>query len=578
MALSQLTTTELFSAAMNEAKESFNDLQIALVNATGTEDLVEATIKRLEDYLKVIQNNDKKILEKFGISGDVESGKIKLQQNFRNFREKYNFNQWSGINLERNFLEAYRISVNEKYALMQKYIDTVLIPKMVKEISEEGKEVTAESAREVINSSLQHLYADIGPKGTRITSSTKAVVESNSHIKILATRMTKVQKRRILELAEKAKQEGWPIENIKESSGQQDNTAFVSFQSEWYDITLKGMTASEAKKLVEQGKIDINEINQKMIDLVTAPLGSGKDIAIKYINWMLKQNPMMFFVGSNINGITGILGELSAIIAIAELLPTVRPLNIIRWVAQHKISGKQLSIDIVLRGLANIQVKETSQSDFNIPRLNIDFAEGNAEDIFKRLSNSYGVDFQDLELLFESKAFNVPAKLSNNGKFKEVDINTTWDKKQPKDWDAFVEAYELLNELYKEVQVFLTAFAPDFLYMAGGNEFRSALATLDSSLDSQRLRQTGNNLYIVAGVPQFASTMLENIIEDIKALQTLQSKAAHFNISSSLGTVKLGEESVSYNYVAYKNMNLGKKEPTTISRKARLTSSYGFDR
>ena len=175
-------------------------------------------------------------------------------------------------------------------------------------------------------------------------------------------------------------------------------------------------------------------------------------------------------------------------------------------------------------------------------------------------------DFEDLETVFESEAFNVPAK-KRGTRWVETTLGTSYSGYHK--WDVFVEAYTLMQQVILSAHQFLAAFAPDFLYMAGGSEFSSQLANLDAATQEM---YGGNYLYLVNGVPRLASSLLKNIIIDIKNLTYLQNQSTYFSLSASLGTIMEGKNKVPYNYVSYMNTN-----QNTLSRKVKLTSSYAFE-
>ena len=207
----------------------------------------------------------------------------------------------------------------------------------------------------------------------------------------------------------------------------------------------------------------------------------------------------------------------------------------------------------------------------------IDFADASAYSILNKLEAAYGLNFKDLEIIFESEVFNVPAAASGRGgKLREVGIDFNFTKGgPPEDWDEFVNAYQTMQTVIFDTKQFMSAFAPDFLYMSGGNDFENQLANLSNALEGG-VNSVGfaraNTLYLVAGVPFFASTMLKTIQSNLQKLESLKNKARTFDIKSSLGTYLEGGKKVPYNYVAYKSGKGG----DASKRHVRLTSSYGF--
>lgn len=577
MAISNLTTPELLMESAKAGLETLQYLESALREVTGVDNLVDATISRLELYQKLLKAEEDKILALFGVSDEAA-----LKALFRNFYINAGLTSFSGPQLENNFLEAYRIKVQENARQNQEFINKVLGPKTIEEMyriaETEGVKVTKDIAVKAFNTVLKGMYVEcnLNTGRTTVTSSGKAISDTdleNEGIKILATKLTTVQKKRVQELRQYAeKHGGFKVFGDTTVKG---NIAIVEIKSEWYDLTKGGLSWSKIQKDLASGTItqqQLTDINNQLTDLIVGHLnGKYQDIARTYIQKMLRQTKGgMFFVGENVNGITGILNEIGAVMAIGELLPNTNVQKIVHWVAQNKNNVRDLSIDVILHGVAGIQVKGSAQGDIDLPDINIDFAKGTAETILGRMQSAYpGFAFEDLEEVFESEAFNVPAKPEGKT-WQEVGLGTSYRNGAPARWGLFVEAYNLMQQVISSVHHFLSAFAPDFLYMSGGQTFISQLANLDLALDNSQI-YSGNTLYLVNGMPFFASSMLEEIIKDISDLKYLQNEAAHFSIRSSLGMIGEGDNKVPYDYVAYRGNKTG-----GLSRKVKLTSSYTF--
>ncbi len=572
MTTAKLTESSSYLDFALESQDLVNNLVDLFLNDMGTDELVEACISRLKKYLEVIKSDENKIKNIFKVSSEEE-----LQAAFQKFYSTSGLTAWTGINLEENFLQAYRILVDEDMREMQQYLDSVIRPAMIATIKKEGVDVTKETAGKILNDSLKDLYISLNLTTGRVvrTRSEKPIDlkgTTSESIRILADRLTREQFRRVKELKNYAKEHGNPtvVGGVKIDGSQ----VVLTIQSDWYDLTQHGMTASEAeKKLSPQKRVSINN---KLIDSMVSHLnGSYSTIAKEYIKrYILKGNmaSTVFFVGRNTNQIGGLLGEIGAIITISELLKGVNQEKIMDWTAQHRVGGKDLSLDIILRDIAGIDVGiqvKNSILDLEVPEINIDFASANSDFLLSKLQQAYGYNFKDLETIFESEVFNVPAKPFGNT-WREVGINTQYKNGAPINWEIFVQGYELMQEIISYTKTFLTSFAPDFLYMAGGQQFTSQLATLDNTLSTGLI--TGNSLYIVRTTPYFVSGRLEKIINDLEQLQQLQQQAAHFNLINSLGTVGKGKNKVSYNYVWYRNNN-----KHDLNRKSRTTASLLFD-
>lgn len=579
MAIEQLATTQGLQEAADNGQELILELTNLLLKSTGTSQLVDAVIQRLKNYIIALEQEETNLLKRFNVSSESE-----LQNKFNNFYNNSGLINLSGPELERTILDAYQSSLNADTAKIKQFIDQQIIPAMAgvtKDVmQEDGVKILAEQFNELLGGMVVTITEQGGKVSfNRKTSSSKPISfdARTGRWSILASKLTSAQKRRILAIMEH--QDLLPKKAFNFDSYVINNGIVTQVSFDWSDITSdsngQAMTKTDAKQLDVH---DLNRRNNYICDLIASKVNPYyQDLVRSYLNRMTYTDPYLFFVGKNTKGITGIVGELSALVAIEQLLSGVDKHKIIDWVANHKVNKKDLSIDILLKDLAGIQVKNTSKDFATIPELRIDFADASAYSILNKLEAAYGLNFKDLETIFESEAFNVPAAaIGRGGKLREVGIDFNFTKGgQPDDWGDFVEAYNTMQSVIFDTKQFMSAFAPDFLYMSGGSDFENQLANLDRALTGS-VNSAGfaraNTLYLVAGVPFFASSMLKTIQNNLQKLETLKNKARTFDIKSSLGTYVEGNKKVPYNYVAYKS----KKGGDASKRHVKLTSSYGF--
>lgn len=567
MSLGQLSTTEAYMETSKLAKEMLETLENKLMEATGTSSMVNAAISRLQSVINEIEVYENRILQAFGISSG-ENAEKELQDKFNKFYSDTGLSNLSGVNVEKVFLEEYRVSVSEDLKETQDYIDNYIVPHMIEILKTKGTEATKEELGKAFNKVLKNQIITCDLKnGKVVTTRSEKSVDFNQQgvFRILASNLTKEQQNRVNKLRSYIKKNGNDKVKIDSKVEVGQNEVIASIHSEWYELTEQGKSASQIKKLIEDKKItetQFDNINIKITDLICSQVKDG-ELVRKYIKKMLDKDPYIFFVGKNINDITGILGEISAVTAVSELLENVDPDKVLNWVANEKVDHKKLSIDILLKEIGNIQVKNTSKDIAVIPEIDINFAQGNVDTILQKLGEGYDWNSDIIISVLESESFNVPAKRSGK-KLKETTTETTF-KNTPSDWDDFVETYNLMTDIIARTHTFLTTYAADFLYISGPSDFKNQLAVLDYSL--QGMVGKGIHLYITAGVPHLASSQLKIIQEDLRKLEKLKEMEAHFNIKTSFGVV--GKEKLPYNYVTYKNRNL--KE-----RKAKITSAMSM--
>ena len=569
MSLARLKETGVYHNTAEEAEELLAELTSKLMQATGKGNLIDSVIAKLESYIKALEAQEKKIYDIFGVGSEAE-----LQALFRDYYSTSGLINLSGKEIEDTILKEYRISVDEKLKEIQKYIDNYFIPKISEDMMHAADKSLPRYAT-TFNYLLKDTYikCDLGGSGKVVVTRKAGPVQlkDGEGIKILASELTPVQMKRISELRDYTKQHGLP-DNLKTATRISGNSIITTVNSNWYNLT-KGRSASEIKESPKKGEVSfqkLGEINRKISNLI-ASRTKNPNIVSKYILKMLSTDPYIFFVGKNTNKITGILGEIAAITAISELLKKsgkVDPNKIIQWVANHKSNNKELSIDILLRDLAGIQVKNTSKNLEEIPVIDISFAQGNINSILERLSGGQW-DEDLLASVLESESFNMPVKRANFLEpytYRETSTGTLFKGPTPKDWKEFVDAYNLMEKVIVKTKSFLTMYAPDFLYMAAPPTFFSQLANLDKALPGM---VTGNNIYMVAGIPHMASSQLINIKKDLKNLLLFKEQNSHFSLQVTLGNIAK-KSSIPYDYVAYKNGQVG------LGRKGRLSAYNPF--
>ena len=582
MAIEQLTTIEGMNAVAEEGKKTIQTLYNALSSVTGTGSEIDRIINRLQQYVDALEREEKELLDKFGIKANsIEDGQAILQNKFNNFYNRSGLSNFIGKQLEKTILDDYAVGINTKNAEISRFIKNVVVPEVAAVTAKVGEEEAREKAAQVLNDILNGMVITVTPSGSttnfkKTVSSKKAVGEDGF---ISANKLTTAQKQRVMYILKHSNNPD--IKNLVPTVDYSvhGNSIVTHINFNWYDIT-GGLKASDAKRLFKENSAELGKKNEQIIALILHHVDSKYTAVIyPYLRQMVNTNPYLFFVGDNTKDITGLLGEMSAIVAISELLDPKYKNKIVQWVAQHKVNNKQLSIDILLKDIAGIQVKNTSIDITRVPEINIQFAEGDS--LLLRLEKYYGINFTDLEPVFESDAFNVPAIQKGKGGYQEVSIDFGFPhgtKGIPSDWEKLREAFNLMDTVINQAKDFLTMFSPDFLYMSGGTDFQNQLANLsgwlEGGINAAGITQA-NTLYIVAGRPNFASSMLKAIMDNIQKLQDIQQQAENtkrlFDISSSLGSYMEGKKSVPYNYVAYMNGKGG-----NISRKVKLTSSYLF--
>lgn len=289
-----------------------------------------------------------------------------------------------------------------------------------------------------------------------------------------------------------------------------NNTIEFTFGYQWADLT-KGMTASVAKTIYKNKPNELEALNQQIVDMIrqhanlTDPdFASAFEIVMRH---MLNQNEYLFFKGKNYVDVSGIIGEIGAMVLFYDLVGSFPS---VQWAAQHRsMKGGQQSVDLILDYQYGVQVKHSAQDLEEVDGLVENFV-----DISKININTLGAalqfDSNAIRNLYDAYSYNLEYTWARRSKHTKSNAFSAGEN--PKfaparhDLEANIELFERL----------LTHSASALLFM--NTNYSNNLALKSGSL--------GDNLYIVNFELFLASEVLGKIMEDIsrsgKAANTLK--------------------------------------------------------
>ena len=269
-----------------------------------------------------------------------------------------------------------------------------------------------------------------------------------------------------------------------------------------------------------------NQTNINIINLICKKVSSKMAPLVKEIlGERVKTYPNFFYITSGTD-ITGILGELAAVVAIKEL--TGQEVNV-DWTAEKLREGdkKKISVDIVLKEILDIDVVHSSDSrdvGINVKSSSlteelakmsehgISFVKRDPESILDTLlSDLPNIDTVSLSNAFQTSYFNVTYQIFWKADKKDHVQSATSNKVHFENIAA-----DLINFREKLI-IYLYRFAPEMLFMAT-DELEKTLLVLDSELDKS-LAGGGNILYFVRGQVYFPSQMLNELVIELKKIK-----------------------------------------------------------
>lgn len=527
--------------------------------ATQTSGLIPGILKKLQDVQDELLKERQRVL---GILHAKDEDEIRARVN--TFYEESGFNNFTGLNLA-TLTEGYAIKSDATAAQRRQIIMSFI----KRDVPEAFNEVMDKQTQDDIVARILSLFQEnidvVAGSQKNYTRTTKfAQYDEKGILHILVGRLTKTQKAHMDRFISKQKNNNI-FNNLQGIITEKDTYIQIGFS--WYDIT-EHLTETQARK--QLSKREVSNRNREMIKLILQMIDSKyHKVAQSLLQYMLKNNPYMFFVGEATTQITGILGEVGTLFAIDQLLGGRSLDKYTQWIATQKVNGKQLSIDVIFKeeGIpVGVQSKNTTLPPDLKSQYPITFASGRIELIFERL---FGFEWTGFSNVLISNTFNVPyRKVGGDGKrsyFQQVSRNFNFrEQPLPENFQEYVKQDIRMEQLSQDICLYLTQFAPNFLYMSStvsaGNGLPSLLATLDNSLDVK-----GNFIYMVGKEIKFATEILQRIQDNLTFLQQLQNTENEsenkikslFNLDINFKRFKDDSQNADFNIVDYYNKHIG---------------------
>ena len=564
-------------------------------------ELINQTINKLKSYYNSIKKTERKILRAFGIeTSDIETGKQELQKKFLDFYQSSGLTSFSGEELRERVLNYYRAIMEKKDRELSAFLNGPFLNRIIQETGEDLS--NEENIRNIILKVFTQFNGDVKTNtgGTRVIYS----YNKKSNKGFINIQDLSLNRKNIANLIKetgkfKINEKDIVVENKQNNEYQITSEIIIDYGASGYT------TLSEE----EFNKLDMSE-KKKMRDILQQEISKifkGNSESIEEYKFFLSElitieNLKNFLAGKNVNNVTGILGEISAYIALKKLISNQYK-DQIRWIANEEKDNKKLSIDFIINKLnIGIQIKNTSlnldnlkENENKIKGLKIDFADADINTIFERLqSMGLNIDIETIKDVYTSSSFNIPytyetikggrtiykkADLSRNPyNTKSKNPNTiNFIKYKNHGFNSFVGTYEAEKALIEKINIFFASFAPQFLFMGIKNtNYKNTLINLTNEVEKI---SNGNNLYLIAGHPVFASTILQRIINDLEESE----KLLHFQLEASLGKTAKDffedkKERVT-TIVDYKNSNFSDEQKITFLRNTgvKFTGSFIFD-
>ena len=490
--------------------------------------------------IKILQEKEKQLYDSLEIEGNTIQEKLEnLNKNLNEYSSSH-LTLLSGEGLKEVFLQEMLNQRNIEGKYLQEAVEAVL--------REEG--VSLEQAR------LKGLVSKaVLTKLNELSKGNFSAKQGMTQGKLEVGKLSSAQKQKWKDLIlQKFKDKNIP-EVDKYLTIKDGGFTSTSFSTEvtWSSIT-KGLKAEDAKKLSDD---EIREIKKELKKYIFEKSNSSDDKLFKQIvDHVFLEDKYGVFVGRNINGITGLLGEIQGLYYLAKIMGAKNIEVVLKGKNRNlqflandlNDKGKKSHRDILVNGFG-IQVKNTTQDIAN--GLKINFASQNLETFLNTINVSNASRIA-LEKYYGTKAFNVPFHIEDGIFLPGLRLQDKNGKSSEKA-AQFKSLYEDLHNMEDDVDKCLSLFAASLLY----------LDAEDTALGMDR-----NVLFLIGGRSfQAASVILQDILEkiesDLPGIHISSYQTTGQNIIDANNSKKYGEKNKDYSQ--------------DILQHVRLSSSYVFN-
>lgn len=491
-------------------------------------------IMRINQKIEFLKSLEDKVLSLFPAPNDRESVRAKVVE-----YNNSNFSSFFGTDLKKTFTDNFKEAAKRVKTDTQKeqnLLAQYLVEEIGRTIKEEDLlegETLAEGIARMFNTTIS----------VKVTSKENAKVSSTRKIdtvtlndkapQILIDNLTTPMRTRLQGILDSlnGKNTDKIFPNLDKTTlsnfNASKNSLNMRFKSEWF-TEIQGLSESQIKEKIEEDPQTwepiVKQANQNIIKMLGREVsGEVRMYLENYLQGMVAKNPYIFFIGKSTTDLTGLLGEINAVLAIQKL--TGKTVSV-EWIAHNTSNGKKVSIDVVLKTQLGINVKNTTQNFSQYEGFhNVGFVDRDPESVLNTLLDSNEFN-QDLSDAFQTSFFNTSYNIVPNRPHVVKGSNSNFD---------YLEK-SLLN-FRQRLITYLYQFAPEMLYMAT-DDLEKQLLVLDQKL-SNDISGRGNILYMVGGVPFFPSEMMSDLQQDLLSLQNdivnntrSRQKSFFFNISN----------------------------------------------
>lgn len=506
-----------------EYEQRVSNIKSSIIELKNGDFFINA-VSKLEDQIARLEAKERQFLSKINIDG------VKTLED-----------------LNRHLAEYRKVTLNLSGPALVQAFTGVLEEKNTAEYDFFNAEVTSIIQNEIFNNQdiKEHGYSwahdqvmNFLNQGLVVTKGIDVSFRSKKGFTldgIYPANFTSAQKKKWKKIiAERMKQKGigngqWDMDVFSS-----ETTLTASFN--WFDVT-KHLTQTEAKKMPP---VEIIKINKEVKKAILAQTGD-KQLMGNIVDHVLQNNQLAFFVGKNINDITGILGEIQGLYYLSKLFggmnATKMPDNLFWRGGTYTGDNSTKPHQDLLFETFGIQVKNSTKELVG----SISFANASIETMLAKTDMSEAAK-NVFYNFYGTKEFNIPYHREGTRDYRPG------LRMSDKGAQEYANAREELLNCEKDIEELLNLFAASFMYMDVAENF-----TLEDA----------NTFYLIGGTAFYAaSTILKEMLEKLK------NEVNSLKVSSS---ITLGK-----NIIDALNSGKGRDYSSAMIKNIRLTSSYKF--
>lgn len=481
--------------------------------------------QRMQETLNRLKTKQQALFDTLGVK-DIED----LNKRLREYREKVI--NLSGSGLAQSFILILEAKSQREYDGFIAAVEEIIKKDILND------KTYAEITQDIVHKEVMKML-NKGRKGKSLYYSASGFDTS----KVNPQKFTAEQKREWKNLiAQRVKNDSLSYPKAKEYieiiSEESQNEIDDTITFSWYGIS-DHLTQKEAKEKFAKDPTGLRIINQRFKELILSRINDQEDkmlISI-IVDHVLDEEPYAFFVGNNINEITGVLGEIQGLFYMSTFLRDKNKSVDLIWRGGkiNKATSQKPHQDLLLNEKFGIQVKNTTK-DILQEHHRVDFSDNTLQHM---LSEKMGLSPEITEVFkayYGTLSFNVPYHREDGRYLPGLNENDRHAMK-------FAIYRNQLENLEQQVETLLSLYATSLMYLDEAEEFETD--------------KDANILFLIGGAAAYtAADILQTILNELEKNTHFRIKAKTNNERNIISALNDKNREPNYSNFAIENIYL----------------------